>query len=1769
MKKGVIGILVALFIACSVALYTACSKGEKGTTIEYATYESWDEGFSYLSIMDGFGRVSKSGEQKHGGNYSAKVQPLGSCTDPDTKPFFYYPMIVEGDSGYDYSDFTYLNNIKFYMYNAQEQEVAFEFCIIASVADIEGADCKAVQTVKLAPGEWTEVVYKPDYTALQNMCDVTSIAGIGFRFDNCKSSDIGSAPVLYLDDVTLNISEKQNIVITPSTPARGEIQSFDAASSLVYVNMDSGIDFAETWLPAGDAKLPAGVKGGVEFTISDAEIGTWPRLKFDSRTPQEELQNADYFSLLLYFDVPDASIDTIEIRMVPDTTEVYTEYVKANEWVELKIDPDIILNNWSTVIGVRSRGLFWVQNGLQGYCFNDIKAIRVADIKGVFNDIRVPAMQMGSVDTEYVLPEATLELNGAAVTAESWSYSVEYSDKALYEAKYGQIELSGREFTPKAGGTYIATYSAVYQGKTYVTEAEFEVNREVAADGEIESFNDPSSLENVKMESGRTYTATYLWAGDEKLEGAEGAQGGVSFAIPSSGGTGSWPMFYVTPRIPQSAVEDKGEVSFWIYLGVEDTSKLTAENKEIGIRVALFPRPGSTGDVRVDEYVMANTWTKITVSAASFASSYEAVSVGNTGFFWVQNGAPADIIGEIRIANIMATGGKVTRPEAAENEIENFKDAGSADSLRIPNDVTEIGWTENAPGGVAAAYATVKLPYRETVTENGEEKENVYEYYPAISVTARRTAAEYRSVAASKGYNVVTLEIYLDPVNDGDSGKLARMNYWAQQDGMNDSQGTLRIGEWVTLTLDLETYLTALENSEDDSVKLLWVHSTIDVPIETVYLRNVCLAESENILDLESEGLLLFESDNLNVAYSYETEVPQGQESALKAAFTNSGDNWPNVKFSADKNLLMGSEALLLTLYIEAEGADTVDAVMWPYGGKSADGVKLATNEWITLAFETDALLEVYNFSVSEGIANTNLFWFTNTQKVSAVYVASIAAGSLAEKNVAFADSGITVGNDVTMYEAGTPGVDARMDAWTDINSTKGYAYKLTITHEGETLVYGTDYTIGDKDGGLTIFNAEAGVYTLTFESYNGRFITGTTDLTVRAKDLSVSIGGGDTATSVIEEAFTFPAATLTGANDQANVSWSYTVDGAPQSDNFFTPDTAGEYTIKYIASYYGKTYEGTLTLTVTDYAVSVEEPQEGRTGDEYTLPKAELRSDISVIEGVTFTYEVIGPNEEIVSDVSSDGKFTPSMAGDYKVTYSVQYNETTYEKTVTVTIVRRAAQANEIELFGDESSVNNVRLESGSDFAKTYLEKGDERLPEGAEGGVSFAVTEGAQNEGNWPNLYFSSRMDDQAIGAFNTVVIRLYIGVKDGYDAGKVKVFLLDDKANALYVKPETWTEIEIPVSSYLAREMTLTANSILWIQNGEAATSLNEIDEVRIAGVYCTTKLSVMNMTDVEPFTGYQIWADGGLNTDNATTDSVSDLSLAPAGLDGISGRAIRMTENLDSGYTQSNKTGGVYIRPTMTAAELQKAQEDGYKTVMMYVYLSVLDDSVKPQITLLPDVANSSKVQYSVNCWVPVSVSFDRFMQAYNASTNAEKQVKLFTLEFVESNRLQEVWLAGFTLSEEEIVPFGNASAASYFWASNETPITYESDFNGFSAVKFTPNGNRMQIHLYSGEKELFNTTKQIKMRIFIQAADSSGNPAKVGLYHEGMENISVQTGEWTTITLTAKAESGDNGIFNVWGWYVDGTQTGWLNFNTGDEQDYCTVSAVYISGIWME
>ncbi len=1766
MKKSIV-ICCALLLTCSsAAVLSACKDdSDKETQKMFATYETWQDGFYNINMMDGFGRITRSDEQAHGGSYSAKLQPLGSHTD-SASPYFYYPMQMEGTGGYNYTDFSKLENVTFWMYNAEKEEVTFDFCIVASVADVYGTDYKSVKTCTLAPEQWTQITYTPDYNALQDMCDITNVAGIAFLFENCNSADIADAPVLYLDDLSISAADHPLAEIKTSTPERGEMQSFDLASSMVYVRLQSGLDYAESYLAAGSDKLPEGVKGGIEFTVTDAEMGTWPRLHFDSRTPQSELIGADRFSLMLYFGTSDPTVTEAELHMFPDTSSEYVEYVATNQWVKVVIDSETMLNNFGDSIGVRSLGLFWLQNGGTG-CFNAIDVVRVADIRAEFDEVRIPDLEAGSAGAAYSLAEASLEIDGTPVTAESWSYSVSYKNAALCGDGYPEITLTDRTFTPATGGTYVATYTAQYQGKTYTASAEFDVARRAAAEGELESFDDPAVLDTIRMNSGTgtEYTSPeYLWAGDTRLDGAsDGTKGGVEYTIPAVDG-GTWPRFYFTSRATTGEIAKYDTVAFDIYLDAPGHSD--------PILIKMYPETDE-----FDQYVMPNTWVTVILDGAQCADLISRVSPESMGFFWVQNGAretgAVNIIEHIRITNIRAFNVEEERGEPETTEIEAFDDIYSLGNLTIAN--ASLEWDEKEQAAVGSVDPTADL-------------------WMDVSVKARRSLEDYKALK-EQGYNAVTLELFLQAA-DGSTARNAQMQYWANQNELSPSQASVAIGEWVTLTFDLDTYLTALEKSGNGFVTLFWVASfdrsqeydngqtklEFTAHLTQVRIRNVQVAKVSDAVSFgqgaEDFFLLDAAADVAEQTYyaADSDAIPAGRPQAVQnngavklSLAAGAADRWPHLKISADRNMFSDGNTVVLTLYVANGGGagETLSIRQWPHGADWVVNGELPVGEWVEFAIDAEVLRSVYNWAPWGGIEYTDLFWFTNPKDTSVeIWIAGIRIEQ--RDAVAFVNAGIEVApTQLTVEESGESG----FTAWVGITSTKGYAYKLTVKRGETVLSKGTDYTVNGDDASVTLVNPEAGDYTFFFESYGGRFTAGSVTVAVKAKEYSVEIANAGMGT--VGVVYPLPDAKLmSDGNACDNVAWSYEVkfgDGeySALEGASFTPDAEGEYTVRYTATYRTRQYTKELVITVGSYEVVADQPEGMTSGSPVTLLAGKLTlgdgSQVADPENIVWTYTVTFADSALYEELFGaievkDMQFTPMMAGEYTVIYQAVYGGKTYTTQKTVTIVRTAAAADEVESFDDASALSSVRLESGSDYQKTYLPAGSELLSEGAKGGVSFAVTDG--EGGNWPNLHFDAvRMNVDTLKTYGSVVVPMYIGVKAESGISEIQ---LDVNGVRVFVPVNNWYNVVLD-ATYFADRITA---SVLWIQDGGDGV-VNAINEVRVAGVYANASEeapALLDMNEFAAFSGSHVWADSGMS--NATK---YQRALAPEGMPDGYEIAVRLNADTKDGDQWAN----VYAR-TLSRTDVESYLSQGYVTMTFWLYVEPSDASSRQdlQIRLLPDVYSESNI--AVGQWVKCEVLLTSLSAQMDGTSG---QVRLFwaTVPASGNQPIDAIWMTGFAFEKQiDIVDFSSDASASFDpyvtteWIDKSlAPDSENVPRSGAVRISADSDG-KYNVRVHSAkDKELYRSGYTAKILVYL--ASEINTDIVYSTVHDGYVSSDTQkvpANTWVEIEVPAWQDGTNNDLYDVYEWFVtDGVgYTGWIAVD-GDQN----VTAVYVAGVWLE
>ena len=129
MKKSRIIAALALCL-CFITPLLGCAEKpeEKETpetnTIKIADFEQWEPDFGLMRVMPSFGKVSENRDENFvkSGKASAKIQPLGGKSDIKL-PLMYFPT-VSTRFGYDRSDFSRVECVDMWMYNAKNRKCA-------------------------------------------------------------------------------------------------------------------------------------------------------------------------------------------------------------------------------------------------------------------------------------------------------------------------------------------------------------------------------------------------------------------------------------------------------------------------------------------------------------------------------------------------------------------------------------------------------------------------------------------------------------------------------------------------------------------------------------------------------------------------------------------------------------------------------------------------------------------------------------------------------------------------------------------------------------------------------------------------------------------------------------------------------------------------------------------------------------------------------------------------------------------------------------------------------------------------------------------------------------------------------------------------------------------------------------------------------------------------------------------------------------------------------------------------------------------------------------------------------------------------------------------------------------------------------------------------------------------------------------------------------------------------------------------------------------
>ncbi|MDR0855988.1 MAG: hypothetical protein LBM78_01095 [Clostridiales bacterium] len=283
-RKTILFILIAALL-CTLA--AGCGKGapeapgaDPRADVTLLTFET-DADYSQIRIRDGFGRVSLNTDPQFvkSGLRSVRLDPTGLAYAP-TVPTVYFPTLSER-FGYDHSDFSYVDSVRFALYNAQGDERTVRVGLVGT-ATLGFGDTFHEEAFTLAPG-WNTVQMYIDSMIVSMMGDIEHIGGIYFSFDSAHAADVSDAtPRYYLDDLELLKKAQKFEGSFDYALKEGEIADFEQYyQSIMFFNepgLNLSIVRAEDYgiaATSGKSVLRAAFTGG----------GTNAWLRFGFRSP--------------------------------------------------------------------------------------------------------------------------------------------------------------------------------------------------------------------------------------------------------------------------------------------------------------------------------------------------------------------------------------------------------------------------------------------------------------------------------------------------------------------------------------------------------------------------------------------------------------------------------------------------------------------------------------------------------------------------------------------------------------------------------------------------------------------------------------------------------------------------------------------------------------------------------------------------------------------------------------------------------------------------------------------------------------------------------------------------------------------------------------------------------------------------------------------------------------------------------------------------------------------------------------------------------------------------------------------------------------------------------------------------------------------------------------------------------------------------------------------------------------------------------------------
>ena len=370
MKKRMKAFAIALAAFCCAPMI-GCEETETDTTSEeilwndstdervfLADFEDYNNDLNIMRISRSFGKITRNTDEKyaHSGTGSAKIQPLGG-TVLYSNPMTYFTLQSQR-YGFDYGDFTKVDYISMWIYNAAEEEQLVKVGLVTDILSFESIKYTTGDSFKLPAGEWTEVNYYVDFNTMNIAGDIseyatTMIKGVYLEFNNAGSMEVEDAPVLYLDDVSIGYRDEAFVFADPIVLDENEICDFEKLyQKYVFTGDVSGADTAAA-MP--DLSVVKASDYGIAATSGSYALrtlmhptsadGRYPRIvlpeKVMQKTALKDIPAEEYADYSFCFDIYNNSDRPMTLSLIfyskgRQHRSTYPLVCPAGEWVTFK-----------------------------------------------------------------------------------------------------------------------------------------------------------------------------------------------------------------------------------------------------------------------------------------------------------------------------------------------------------------------------------------------------------------------------------------------------------------------------------------------------------------------------------------------------------------------------------------------------------------------------------------------------------------------------------------------------------------------------------------------------------------------------------------------------------------------------------------------------------------------------------------------------------------------------------------------------------------------------------------------------------------------------------------------------------------------------------------------------------------------------------------------------------------------------------------------------------------------------------------------------------------------------------------------------------------------------------------------------------------------------------------------------------------------------------------------------------------------------------------